>query len=759
MDRNPLSEVLNTIRVKDTMASMDDRPRFKRVFGTDIDPEYSRDNEWKELMSRQKIKQRLKAARDRRKSKLLDMEKKLASDHEVAEGSLPPESVKRGSNKAELLAEYNSMKGKSVNLKPSPEHQEDKILSKINTDSMLKEPENHHFSPQEKENENDEKSRHIAAQPASPEDNSRATIVVSAIIENKMTDMDENKHNSRYSNSIEGAGYTPEVNEENDNNKETGDVHQDSSDGSEELEERKEYTAGDIEEETKEKSKPLPKQRKKKIKQKKKVKAKPTTKEKTVNMKLTNQKEKKGDLNAINEDVNEPNENEQTSSHENNKKASTKWKKSAMKVLPWNDMCSKLRQRIEEENEKQMDFLETIRILRGISKNEFYKDIELDSADSETEQLLKEDPDPVPESQSPPPPHSQTPPSPIKESENKTEVEETSKDEELTKEDTFTTEVKPELPVVVIEKKDEELEHKPQKKGIVSRIDTRWPVGHKFHTKPAEQKYLSFYLKPIHHKLSKNKINIHTLPRTAKEITEYLQWREKLLEIAYLNEFSHLRKFSLLSFAMPLPGIDQDSFSPHPVQSKKRSLSQSTSRSSIHNEQKITFQQQSYIAFNKRNGTDHTSTPRSQHKNKEKKKTRNKDNECLNPYLTSHSFRKKKHNHHCKKEKISDKGEQDQGIHYASPVENELETLMSRMNEDSKRSRNDTGVKSQSTDSAINEPSYNSDDYESDVIRTHTRNSSVGKDQGKEDLGDRIPKEQELSRKEKSTSQHKKAST
>ncbi|XP_062608245.1 myb-like protein X [Saccostrea cucullata] len=740
-DRDPLSEVLNTIRVKETMTSMDDRPRFKRVFGTDIDPEYSRDNEWKELMSRAKIKQRLKAARDRRKSKLQDMEKKLASD--VAEVSIQQEPVKNSPNKAKLLAEYNSMKGKSVNLRPSPEHRENRIGSKNDNEPVLKEP--------EKENRNDEKGVYNEVRPFSTEEQSRSTIVVSAIIENKMIDMDENELDTNYCVPKKEADYASEVNEENDSNKEMGDVHDQSSDGSEELEEKTEDAVGNLEEETKEKTEPMPKQRKKKVKQKKKVKSKPTTKEKHVNVKLPKHKDKKDDLKGIKEDAEEHNNNEQTTGDENNTKASNKWKKSAMKVLPWTDMCSKLRQRIEEENEKQMDFLETIRILRGISRSEFYKDIENDSTDSETEQLPKEEPEPV---QTPPLPAPRTPTPPIDESENKSEVVENSKEEEVTKEDTFTTEVNPELPVVVIEKK-EELEQKTPKKGVVSRIDTRWPAGHKFHTKPAEQKYLSFYLKPIHHKLSKNKINIHTLPRTAKEITEYLQWREKLLEIAYLNEFSHLRKFSLLSFAMPLPSIEQNSFSPYPVQNKKRSLSRSTNRSSVHNEQNTTFQQQSYLAFNKRNGTDHKSTPRPQHKNKEKKKTRNKDNENPNPYLTSNTFRKKKHDK-CKKEKISHKVEQD--IDYGSPVENELETLMSKMNEDSKRSRNDTGAKSQSTDSAINEPSYDSDENESDVTGTPTRNSSIGKDQEKEDTGDFIPKERQLTGEGRRTNHSEKAS-
>ena len=32
-----LSDVLDSIRVKSTIAAMDDRPRFKRIYGTDID--------------------------------------------------------------------------------------------------------------------------------------------------------------------------------------------------------------------------------------------------------------------------------------------------------------------------------------------------------------------------------------------------------------------------------------------------------------------------------------------------------------------------------------------------------------------------------------------------------------------------------------------------------------------------------------------------------------------------------------------------
>lgn len=395
-----------------------------------------------------------------------------------------------------------------------------------------------------------------------------------------------------------------------------------------------------------------------------------------------------------------------------------------MKALPWTDMCSKLRQRIADENEKQMDLLETIRRLRGISKDEFYKDIESESSDSEPEQEPLEDSRNM--ETTPEPEHEPIPP--INEDETE-EIHEEVKDE---KEEEFSeSDETPKLPVVFVEKKDEEVRQKPSNKRVIPRIDTRWPVGHKFHTKPAEQKYLSFYLKPINHKLSNSNISIHNLPRTAKEIKEYLQWREKLLEIAYLNEFSHLRKMSLMTFTMPLPGIEQESFSASSNPITNRSSSRSTNSTLRNNRQNVAFQQHSYLTLNKSNGTLHKSTTPPRRQKKQRKKPRNSDIHYVNPYLNSKGVGHWKQ-HKSKDKKVKHEVHSGRDVHYELPVENELETLMSRIDEDSYQGKYENRNKSQSTDSAINEPSFNSDDEESDVIRTTIGSLSVEEGQMEE---------------------------
>ena len=369
-------------------------------------------------------------------------------------------------------------------------------------------------------------------------------------------------------------------------------------------------------------------------------------------------------------------------------------------------MCSKLRERISEENERQRDLLETIRILRGISKSEFYKDIDLDS---ENEEPAEE------ESKSP---HELETSTPI--------VEEDSKEDTQTQEENENNEIK--LPVVVFDK-GKDAKETQTKKRLISRVDSRWPVGHRLHTKPADQKYLSIYLKPIHRKLSSSKINIHNLPRTAKEITKYLQWRERLLEIAYLNEFSHLRKMSLMSFGVPLPSIQTNSFVGQTASNASRS-SRSTSSASRHHTHSISIHHNSVLTFHKSCGTKgkKNGETRDNHQHKRKKYDRSQE-QSINPYLSRRGTEKNLNKHSNIKTKHAKEMKRDYSYDFVE--ENELETLISKISKDSKCEVVESRNKSQSTDSAINEPSYDSDEYDSDVISSNVNDSEPKQDKGK----------------------------
>ena len=407
-------------------------------------------------------------------------------------------------------------------------------------------------------------------------------------------------------------------------------------------------------------------------------------------------------------------------------KTLNRWKKSVVKTMSLTTMCSKLRERISEENERQRDLLETIRILRGISKSEFYKDIDLDS---ENEEPAEE------ESKSP---HELETSTPIVEEDSikDTQTQEENENNEIklpvddfdkkSQEENENNELK--LPVVVFDK-GKDAKETQTKKRLISRVDSRWPVGHRLHTKPADQKYLSIYLKPIHSKLSSSKINIHNLPRTAKEITKYLKWRERLLEIAYLNEFSHLRKMSLMSFGVPLPSIQTNSFVGQTASNASRS-SRSTSSASRHHTHSISIHHNSVLTFHKSSGTKgkKNSETRDNHQHKRKKYDRSQE-QSVNPYLSRRGTEKNLNKHSSIKTKHAKEMKRDYSYDFVE--ENELETLISKISKDSKCEVVESRNKSQSTDSAINEPSYDSDEYDSDVINCNANNSEPKQDNGK----------------------------
>lgn len=366
-----------------------------------------------------------------------------------------------------------------------------------------------------------------------------------------------------------------------------------------------------------------------------------------------------------------------------------------------------------------MDLLETIRILRGISRHEFYKDLSMEGSDSESD---SEETTKKMES-----PHSSQLQSPVHNEDGDNEAlpeeeEENEKEEE-----------EPQPPVVVVEKR-EEVHEQNRKKRLISRVDSRWPAGHKYYTKPAEQKYLSIYLKPIHSKIQTSKIDIHALPRTAKEITEYLQWREKLLEIAYLNEFSHLRKMSLMSFTMPLPGIEPRTSPPFSVSSTNRNSSRSTSSASKHHRHEITFQQHSMLTIRGTKETKRTgqSSKLIQDQRQIKRKITVENNSKLqNPYIVKNKTRHKKRIKQTPMVQTHSK-ENQQELDFGYGGENELETLISKITKDSKQDVAEGRIKSQSTDSAINEPSFNSDDDDCDVIKSNIKVSIFEKDRCQE---------------------------
>jgi hypothetical protein len=96
----------------------------------------------------------------------------------------------------------------------------------------------------------------------------------------------------------------------------------------------------------------------------------------------------------------------------------------------------------------------------------------------------------------------------------------------------------------------------------------------------------------------------------------------------------------------------------------------------------------------------------------------------VSPYLNSKGVGQWKQNKY-KERKLKHETKSGHDDYFELPVENELETLMSRIDMESSQSKYDNRNKSQSTDSAINEPSFNSDDDGSDVMRSAIGRSSV----------------------------------
>ena len=213
---------------------------------------------------------------------------------------------------------------------------------------------------------------------------------------------------------------------------------------------------------------------------------------------------------------------------------------------------------MEHEHAKQMDLLETIRILRGIPENEFYQDLQSSSEEeSESEEEEEE----------------------IKETTNDEKVDDGNSDssgEEITtpldSDDRDDTDDEPNgendndesgeetdresenlISVTMIEHESVNKTIKAKREKIRGcRVDSRWPQGHPLHTKPEEPKYFSLAASNFRSR-SKKVPKIQRKP--TKELHDYELWREQLLQIAYLKEFDSIKGKSIREFSLPLPDI------------------------------------------------------------------------------------------------------------------------------------------------------------------------------------------------------------
>ena len=222
------------------------------------------------------------------------------------------------------------------------------------------------------------------------------------------------------------------------------------------------------------------------------------------------------------------------------------------------EAAEQLKKKMEHEHAKQMDLLETIRILRGIPENEFYQDLqsssEEESEGEEEEEEIKEttNDEKVDDGNSDSSEEEITTPQdsddredtddgPNGETDNDESGEETDRESEnmisvtMTEQDPVNKKIKAK---------------KEKTRGC--RVDSRWPQGHPLHTKPEEPKYFSIAASNFRSR-SKKVPKIQRKP--TKELHDYELWREQLLQIAYLKEFDSIKGKSIREFSLPLPDI------------------------------------------------------------------------------------------------------------------------------------------------------------------------------------------------------------
>ncbi|XP_069131584.1 caldesmon-like [Argopecten irradians] len=198
------------------------------------------------------------------------------------------------------------------------------------------------------------------------------------------------------------------------------------------------------------------------------------------------------------------------------------------KLIPLNTVVDELRKNLDLETNLRGDFLETIRIIRGINKDDFYR--------RDTPEICEEE-------------------------------EEQEEEEEETVEEVET----------------EDAETPPKKTDynkVQARVSSRWPKGHRHHTKAvkADWSFLTqysdaelsvelAYLLPVYmrdverlRKARRQKLTSSTSSFKTKRIQRNLDfesWREEMMRIAYDEDFAKGK--SKMFSTVPLPKIKETS--------------------------------------------------------------------------------------------------------------------------------------------------------------------------------------------------------
>ncbi|KAK3098297.1 hypothetical protein FSP39_018072 [Pinctada imbricata] len=529
MGESVLYDVLSVIRQKQREADMDIKPS-KRIFGTDMEHPDTTEEYLNDMARRVKIKEKLRAARERRKERLEELDKgidrQLDGENPAAGNINLPLTGKL--SMGDVVKEYIARRGKSVKLKEHSNH--------VSSGPAEIKDSNHESNAQPNSlNEkvsNDVKNR--LSSPKSIIDNKENSneLVVTVDIEYSNGNVEQND------------GKTPD--KDHHGRKDQSDVN-DVQNGHENSHTEPHNTVDESKIENVE------------------------PEEQNCHPVLHDTSQTSGenkDINCANDSVPHNSERKLKSS-----KIRKKWKKA--KLLPITLAATKLKQKMEEENKRQMEFLETLRLLRGISRDEFYKDVqdssseeEDDGSDEEEEEkdgalgVEEELHDKDANSEEGDPETDEPTPSV---NDEETEEEDENQGNETGSVNTYNDSDSKEQ----IEKKEDPVQHEneksfgvkevkfrkkqPKKKKVTPgcRIDTRWPVGHRLHTRP-EMLYLSCHNSKLRNgQYPRPKIANHS----KRSIMEYEHWREQLLQIAYLKEFDHVKGKSLREFSLPLPDI------------------------------------------------------------------------------------------------------------------------------------------------------------------------------------------------------------
>ncbi|XP_033741914.1 uncharacterized protein LOC117328488 [Pecten maximus] len=204
------------------------------------------------------------------------------------------------------------------------------------------------------------------------------------------------------------------------------------------------------------------------------------------------------------------------------------------KLIPLNTVVDELKKNLELETHMRGDFLETIRIIRGIKKEDFYR--------QDTPEIYEE------------------------EEEEKEEEDNAEKEEE-----------EPPVEEETVNEDAETPRKKTNYKDTKPRTSSRWPKGHRHHTKAVKSDW-SFlthysdaeltvelaYLLPVYmrdverFRKARGQRWTSTTPFKTKRIQrnlEFESWREEMMRIAYDEEFG--RGKPKMFTAVPLPKIKE----------------------------------------------------------------------------------------------------------------------------------------------------------------------------------------------------------